>query len=272
MSPSFKASRSRRFLSALLATCLVGVMVAPVAPLIGCEEKKKPAPPPPPPPPPPPRAPDPVQVDGILQSMQADARVQFPQGSAPYSEDVARAVIMFADALAKGDADAMRRMLGPSGQNVLDRLLADGEWETATDKIEGVRVVAMSHSGPESPSADFGLAIQEAGSAYALRWSATKSGGNWVFEPLPSTAQSLPRAADFDTQSLSDLSLTEAAVVPPPVATAPGATAGGEPAATPAASTPSSTPAAPSGPSAPPPPAPRRKNTPSGPVTIPGGG
>lgn len=246
--------------AALLALCAA---LAPSALMGGCEEKKKPAPPPPPPPPPKVVAPDPIKVDGVLQSMKPDARVQFPQASAPYNEDAARAIISFADALAKGDSDSLRRMLGPSGQGVLDRLSADGDWEAATKKIEGVRVVSVNHAGPNAPSFIFGLAIQEPGSAYALRWEGTKTGSDWVIEPMSCTSETKSRASDFDGQSLEDNSMTASA--PPPPEAEPAAAGGPAPAAKAAEP-------APSAPSAPAAPGPRRKSTPAGPVTIPGGG
>src|SRR4051812_11902011 len=79
--------------SALLTPCAVLSMSL----VSGCSK-----PPPPPPPPPPRRAaapppPEKVAVDGILQTMRVDARVQFPQGAAPTDESLARAVISFAD-------------------------------------------------------------------------------------------------------------------------------------------------------------------------------
>lgn len=120
----------------------------------GCE-KKKPPPPPPPPPPPAVEAPKPVDVNGIMQVMHPDARVQFPEQFAPLSQGVAEAVIAFADAFAKADAEALREMLDESGRQVLSTLLATGRWDEASERIEAVRVVHLKEGvgGDEAASA-----------------------------------------------------------------------------------------------------------------------
>src|ERR1043165_4813561 len=122
MSTRFKSVFVR---SILLAPLGAGALFA------GCE-KKAPPPPPPPPPAPRPKPPEPVAVDVLLQSMKADARVQFPAASAPTDEGMARAVITFADAFARGDADKLRPLLDPIGKQVLDQLTASGEWDDST--------------------------------------------------------------------------------------------------------------------------------------------
>jgi hypothetical protein len=126
--------------------------------------------------------------------------VQFPEASAPTDESLARAVINFADALAKGDADKLRPMLDPVGKQVLDQLTASGDWDESTGKsIEAVRVSKLSGSDPAS----LRLAIQEPGSAYALAWSVRSNEGAFIFAGAPIPNVTFPRASDFDNSPLS---------------------------------------------------------------------
>ena len=196
------ARLSRATLTALLLTGTAAALALPGATLAGCE-KKKPPPAPPPPPPPAPKAPDPVDVGPILQSIRPDARVQFPQSHAPLDESFARAAITLADALAKGDADKLSAMLTADARILLDQLTGTGEWEDSTANIEAVRVVGVTETpggfDPASTGGVVTLAIQQPGSAYLLAWQGTKAGGSWVFSGAPAAAGSKTRASDFDS-------------------------------------------------------------------------
>lgn len=244
-----------------------GLSLAAVSPafvLAGCEEKKKKAPPPPPPPPPPaPIAPDPIQVDPVLQSMKPDARVQFPQGAAPYSEDLAKAIITLASDFAKGDATAVRTHMAPADQMTLDALVGSGDWEESTKKIEGVRVVGTMHAGPDSPAATFGLAFQEQGAAYVVGFAAFKNGSDWLFSGASSPTESKPRASDFDGVSIGG-SFAPAAFFDEPESDTDRPRNSSDNAGDAPSESESTQPAEDRTTK------PRRKNTPSGPVTIPG--
>lgn len=94
-----------------------------------------------------PKPPPPEKAVGqLIQELGGiDQRVTAPE-SLVVTEDnigVATAVIRLADALAKGDAKAMRGMLTRPAQAVLDELEAGGGWQEATGKIEAVRIVFM---------------------------------------------------------------------------------------------------------------------------------
>lgn len=223
----------------------------------GCEKKKAAPPPAPPPPPPPPPAPEPIKVDGLLQAMKADARVQFPTANAPTDEKLARAVIELADALARGDAKKFETLVDAPGKNVLAELQASGAWDESTGKkIEAVRVAKLSGGG------ELVLAVQEVGSAYPLAWKANTTGPAVVFSAVPTRNLILNRASEFDTASLS---MTSSAPAPS------AADKAGDDESSPAAdSHKEETPASEESPSS----APRRRSTPNGPVTIPnpGGG
>lgn len=192
-------------------TIALGVALAGLAMVTACEKKK--APPPPAPvveaPPPPPPVPDPVTIDSLLRSEKADPRVQFPQEVAPVDESLAKALIAFSSALAKGDASQFRPMLSTSAQATLDALSASGEWDESTGKIAGVRVLRIVDNAPsggqEMTDATIYLGVQEAGSAYVLGWSALKQGSGWKFNGAASTTATRPRASDFGSLSESEL-------------------------------------------------------------------
>lgn len=253
---------SRRCAAVALFAFISGGVLAPSL-LVGCEEKKpKVVETPPPPPPPAPQAPDPVQLDPIIASVKPDARVQFPQAHAPTDAALAQAVLQFADALAKGDDARFGAMLDPMSSGILAQITGSGGWEEAVKKIEAVRVVLCEGGDPMAvaqESATVVLAIQEPGAAYVLKWVAVKPGDKWAFAAAPSLAATKARASEWDGLPASSY--------------APSAFA-----FTPASSSPSGS----NAPAIPEPekPAPetkedtgeRTKQTPHGPVTIPGPG
>jgi hypothetical protein len=205
-------------------------------------------------------------VDPVLQAMKPDKRVQFPQKEAPTDETLARAVIDFADALAKGDSTKFGSMLTSGTRPFLDQLTGDGSWEEATSKIEAVRVITLTDLDPPAPpSAEqtFAMlyyAVQEPSGAYLMGWSARKDGGTWKFTMAPSGSMVKPRASDFDVGGVLDAPAptpTPASTEPPkdPKNTITDTPSGGDGGA----------PKAPGD-------GPKKVPTPHGPVTIPGSG
>lgn len=192
--------RTTRCLASLRTGIIPLFTTALLLPLafFGCEKPK-----PPPPPPPPKRAaapppPEKVVINGILQTLKPDARVQFPQDVAPTDETLARAVITFADALARGDADKIRPMLDPAGKTTLDTLVKNGGWGSSTGKaIEAVRVSSLAQ-GDQSTLV---LAVQEPGVAYPLAWTIGNTSGSIVFTAAPAPNVTRSRASDFDDPS-----------------------------------------------------------------------
>lgn len=163
----------------------------------GCE-KKKPPPPPvnPNPEPVAPPPPEPVDVQALMQAMGASGVIQFPAHLAPTSENLARAVIAFCDAFARGDDAAVSMMLDDSGQEALNALLDDGKWEEATGKIEALRLIQFTQM---DESGVFTFAIQEPGKAYLLAWSVAGFGSSYIFSAQESPNVSLTRASEFDS-------------------------------------------------------------------------
>lgn len=208
MNPS--KSRSSRFWSMALSILAVGASMSLLA---GCEKKKPPpvVEPPPPPPPPPPAQ---VQVDPILASMSPSAKVQFPQTAAPHNEALARAVIAFADALAKGDAEKFEASLGPADKQWMSRLTNDGSWETETAKLEAVRVVMVEDGVNADPTgAAVYFALQTPEGADVIGWGAAKVGDQWMFIGAPSTKATKRRASEWDSVGILALMNDSAAEI-----------------------------------------------------------
>lgn len=180
----------------LSSPCLAAAVAA--AFFAGCEKKKPPPPPPPPPPRPEVVIPDKVEVQALLQQLGSDARVQFAPAAAPTDRSLAEGVIRLADALARGDAPAMRGLLDRAGQAILDDLVGTGGWEDGTKSIEAVRVVRVNQSGYERPAASVATAIQEPGGAYVLVWQASPAGDGYVFSPRLASTAVKTRASEWD--------------------------------------------------------------------------
>lgn len=190
---------SARVLCALAAVTMLG--------LASCK-KEEPAPPPPPPPPPRIEQPKPLDASSVLQSMDVDARVEFAEDAAPVSRDLAQAAIKLADAIARGNDEALRAMLDPADHGALDRLIASGQWYDATGKLEAVRVVSINSGArldkaPEA--AEIGLAVQDPDGAYVMLWAGRKVFDDWLFTAKPASDEVRARAAAWDGASPSML-------------------------------------------------------------------
>ncbi|MFN0012797.1 MAG: hypothetical protein ACKVS8_14270 [Phycisphaerales bacterium] len=124
----------------VLAVALCAFAVA----VCGCE-KPKPPPAPPPPPPPPPRveAPPAVSFEALAQELKVDPRVQIEPGFSISDEGLARATLRVADALARGDAKALRPLLAQRAGDALGTLEAADQWTGATKSIEAVRILSV---------------------------------------------------------------------------------------------------------------------------------
>jgi hypothetical protein len=245
-SPNRFTSKTSASLAMALTILAIG---APSSMLAGCEKKKPPpvvevAPPPPPP------IPDPVAVEPIMTAMAPSAKVQYPQSAAPHSEGLAKAVIAFADALAKGDVEKFGAMLSPAAKPLLDQLTADGAWEETTKKIEAVRIVLTEDNKEvNAVSAAVYFAVQAPEGAYVLGWGAIKVGDNWTFAGAAATSLTKRRAQEWDSVGMAALMSDNAPEAPPTIADVPAEAAPSLPptdGSTPPAETPP-TPPAPTG-------------------------
>lgn len=204
--------RNNLVLSTILGLAPALACVAMLSPLLGGCEKKKEAPPPPPPAPLAPPAPERVSLDPILDELKPSAKVQYPAEQAAYAEGLARAIVRFADAMAKGDAEKFDALLQPDAKALLAQLLASGGWDEATGKIEAVRVVYVDESpaGPDAISAVVFVAVQDPDGAYVLGWNALNVDDKWLFKGSAATSKVKRRASEWDGESLGGLSTDEA--------------------------------------------------------------
>ncbi len=183
---------------------LCAVTTVAVLGLASCK-KEEPAPPPPPPPPPRIEQPKPLDAGSVLQSMDVDARVEFAEDAAPVSRDLAQAAIKLADAIARGDDEALRTMLDRTDHGSLDRLIASGQWYDATGKLEAVRVVSINTGArldPAPEAAEIGLAVQDQDGAYVMLWAGRKVFDDWVFTARPASDEVRARATAWDGMSV----------------------------------------------------------------------
>ncbi len=123
----------------VVAGALAGLALA----LVGCEKPKPPPPPPPPPRAPQAEAPPPVSFEALAQELKIDPRVQIEAGLATADEGLARATLRVADALARGDAKALRPFLAQRAGDALGTLEAADQWTPATKSIEAVRILSV---------------------------------------------------------------------------------------------------------------------------------
>jgi len=85
--------------------------------------------------------------------MKVDARVQVASDVSISDESFARAALQLTDAIAKGDADKLTKLISPRAAAVLGELKSTDQWAPATKSLEAVRIITIGTptSGP-SPS------------------------------------------------------------------------------------------------------------------------
>jgi len=103
-----------------------------------------------------------INAKDILQAVKADPRVQSAPGVSVSDESFLRAVIMLADAIARGDASKMEPLLSRRAKETLAMVQASGGLEKSAKEIEAVRVVFAA-----PPSALSGAELTQA----LMTWS-----------------------------------------------------------------------------------------------------
>jgi len=207
----------RRMLrGAAVACACVALGMGSVSSLVGCggkeeEPEREPPPPPPPPPDPEPARGEPVDAQALRSVMDIDARVALGEGEVmPASEPLARAILSLASSFAVLGDDPMNSgleaWLDEEGRSVLDAIRSD----LFGLEIEQVRVVYLSPEARtllEPASATVVLAFQIAqpaggSSSNVLVFEARRgSDGGWEFSPSVSTGEIRPRASAWDRES-----------------------------------------------------------------------
>jgi len=179
---------------------LVGLLLVGVS---GCGEE------PPPPPPAPPPAPPPVTPPSeALVELEDDPFIQWPtERTAGTFEDMEQ-VVDFVQAFASGDRDRLMPLLGPTTRENFRQLYDPGEWGTAFENVEAVRVNVLSDLGG---TFEVGIGLQEPDGAYLTGWMGGPGSGGWEWEAVPVRDIEAPRVAGLDLPGL-----------PPPESLTPG--------------------------------------------------
>src|SRR5262245_50609001 len=128
----------------------------------GCskEEEQVAVAPPPPPPPAPPPAPSVTPISELMTMLNIDPRVKLPEDKAPGTDADRKAVLVFFDAFARGDANAVKSMLPETDQRELAPLIDSGAWKASTGpNIKSIDV----QTGNNSLGSKCALALIEVG-------------------------------------------------------------------------------------------------------------
>ncbi|MBX3356953.1 MAG: hypothetical protein KF745_00850 [Phycisphaeraceae bacterium] len=155
---------------------------------------------------------------------------------------------------------------GPNAPQVIEEMKGEGKFtdeqmQKFQDAVSEALPAAMTGGRSDFvPERAVVLAMQDPAGAYLLGWFSKSSGDDFVWTGAPSASLTRPRASDFDSIGLAAFSSEQAAAWKP---TERSVGSGDEASTDPAAGVPVPTDEAPKGP--------RKKSTPAGPVTIPGG-
>lgn len=90
--------------------------------------------------PPPPEKPTLTPVAQLMVELNIDKRVVLPEDKAPDNDPARKAVLLFFDAMARGNAESLKGMLSEPDKHELDALVASGQWKDTAAKIHEIDV------------------------------------------------------------------------------------------------------------------------------------
>jgi hypothetical protein len=142
--------------------------------------------PPPPPPPPAPAAPAVTPIEQLVVELNIDPRVRLPEDKAPDNNDDRKAVLVFFDAFARGDANAVKGMLPETDQRELAPLVESGVWKQTAAQIKAIDV----QTGRNPTGNKCALAVIETGKGAVSNfqpqmWYYTSENDASLFEAAP---------------------------------------------------------------------------------------
>lgn len=165
-----------------LATC------AGVSLMEGCRHKKEEVvvAPLPPPPPPAPEAPKVTPIADLMAELNIDPRVKLPEEKAPDNNADRKAVLVFFDAFARGDANAVKTMLPETDQHELAALISSGAWKESASHIKSIDVQTGHNTlNNKCALAVIETAIGAVSNFQPQLWYYTSESGNGLFEAAP---------------------------------------------------------------------------------------
>lgn len=167
-----------------IGMCAATIAVASVV-LIGCSKAEEDVVAVAPPPPPPPQAPPPpalTPIDQLMVQLNIDPRVRLPEAKAPDNDEDRKAVLVFFDAFARGDANAVKGMLPETDQHEMTPLVDSGVWKKSVAEIKSIDVQTGRNGGNKCA-----LAVIETGKGAVSNfqpqlWYYTSESSSAVFE------------------------------------------------------------------------------------------
>lgn len=244
----------------LAALCSVTTAVAGICVLGGCGDEPQqqvvidttPVAPPPPP------APTVTPIETLMAQHGIDSRVRLSEEDAPDTDPARIAVLTFFDGFVRADHDRIADMLAGPDQVALERMIDDGSWATATDKIARVDlrtgrnnfsdecVLAVFHVGLNFEPQLWTFEVSDYGSEFAAEPTPPGildklSGSDWIAAWYRVLADELAKAdepdekvtvgsVNFDsTEPVGDSPATPGAPVPGAPGGMPGRRPVGEP-------------------------------------------
>src|SRR3982750_225090 len=90
--------------------CVLASAVLATSPGCSKHEEETVAVAPPPPPPPAPEAPKVTPIDQLMAQLNIDPKVHLPEAKAPDNDEDRKAVLVFFDSFARGNAQALKTM------------------------------------------------------------------------------------------------------------------------------------------------------------------
>lgn len=141
-----------------------------------------PAPAPPPPPPPPAI----TSIEDLMAELNIDRRLVLPEDKAPNNNADRKAVLVFFDAMARGNSQSLKGMLPLADQMELNALVESGAWTETAARIQKVQI----QTGSNSLGQKCALAVIEVGTGTDMTfqpqlWYYNTDQEDAVFEAAP---------------------------------------------------------------------------------------
>lgn len=102
------------------------------------------------PPPPMPELPRVTPIRDLMAEMRIDERIIFPEDRAPNNDPARRALLEFFDGFARGQSNAVQRMVEGLDRRELDAMVKTGQWRSSTEGIVTIEIMQTGQAGSSS--------------------------------------------------------------------------------------------------------------------------
>ncbi len=169
------------FAKLVVVSSATGLMAMLLAGCGGKEEKAKPAPvtyQAPLAPPPPPVLP----ITTLQNQLGTDERIVWQEDDAPFNTEERKAILLFVNAFAQGDVDALRSQLTLVDQLELDQLTKNDQWNGLGDEL---RMIELQSGISPTNGQKCLLVVYQVGYVFQPQmWYYDTSGEGFVFESV----------------------------------------------------------------------------------------